>query len=134
MGDSGVEQQIVVPSSGLQLTAVTPPWPGASPVLSFTTPAQSNAAPETNTVPEPIAIIGIGCRFPGGASNPQALWANLVAGRSAWSEAAGSRYNLKAFQDPENPAATTVRTRDAPLRGHIAPHPSISKDSRLLPF
>ena len=30
-----------------------------------------------------IAIIGIGCRFPGGINHPDALWKLLVEGREA---------------------------------------------------
>ncbi|AKT40597.1 type I polyketide synthase [Chondromyces crocatus] len=32
---------------------------------------------------EPIAIVGIGCRFPGGASSPSAFWDLLLEGRDA---------------------------------------------------
>src|SRR5436305_12941624 len=32
---------------------------------------------------EPIAIIGIGCRFPGGASSPAAFWEMLSSGTDA---------------------------------------------------
>ena len=32
---------------------------------------------------EPIAIVGIGCRFPGGAAGPQAFWEMLCAGVDA---------------------------------------------------
>jgi acyl transferase domain-containing protein/acyl carrier protein len=35
---------------------------------------------------EPIAIIGIGCRFPGGANDPEAFWEVLRQGRDAISE------------------------------------------------
>src|SRR6266542_4407538 len=32
---------------------------------------------------EPIAIVGIGCRFPDGAAGPDAFWGLLEAGRDA---------------------------------------------------
>ena len=34
-------------------------------------------------MPEPIAIIGIGCRLPGGANSPEAFWELLRQGRDA---------------------------------------------------
>ncbi len=40
------------------------------------------AAIETANV-EPIAIIGLGCRFPGGANSPEAYWELLRAGQDA---------------------------------------------------
>ena len=38
---------------------------------------------------EPIAIIGIGCRFPGGANSPHAFWELLRDGRDAIGEVPG---------------------------------------------
>ncbi|MGO1050362.1 SDR family NAD(P)-dependent oxidoreductase [Crossiella sp. CA198] len=35
---------------------------------------------------EPIAIVGIGCRFPGGVNSPEDLWKLLSAGRDATSD------------------------------------------------
>ena len=35
---------------------------------------------------EPIAIVGLGCRFPGGANSPAAYWELLRAGVSIGSE------------------------------------------------
>ncbi|KAF2753079.1 putative polyketide synthase [Pseudovirgaria hyperparasitica] len=48
----------------------------------------------------PIAIVGMSCRFSGGASNPQKLWDLVAQGRSAWSKIPASRYNSTAFYHP----------------------------------
>lgn len=57
---------------------------------------------------EPVAIIGMGCRFPGGASSPEKLWDALAKGISAWSTAPLDRFNLEGFHDAANTHPTTV--------------------------
>jgi len=54
---------------------------------------------------EPIAIIGIGCRFPGGASSPEAYWDLLVSGRPAIREVPEDRWSLDRFysENPDKP-------------------------------
>ncbi|KAF1995549.1 hypothetical protein P154DRAFT_610722 [Amniculicola lignicola CBS 123094] len=49
--------------------------------------------------PLPIAVIGIGCRFPGGANDPEALWSLLSEGRDAWSEVPEDRFHWESFHD-----------------------------------
>ncbi len=46
---------------------------------------------------EPIAIIGMGCRFPGGADSPEAYWQLLQAGRDAVVEVPLERWDVKAL-------------------------------------
>ncbi|MEB3357146.1 MAG: type I polyketide synthase, partial [Synechococcales bacterium] len=48
---------------------------------------------------EPIAIIGIGCRFPG-AKNPEAFWQLLCQGKDAIAEVPSNRWNIDQFYDP----------------------------------
>lgn len=52
---------------------------------------------------EPIAIIGIGCRFPGGVSNPIEFWELLKEGRDGIVDVPEDRWNVDEFYDP-NPA------------------------------
>jgi amino acid adenylation domain-containing protein len=49
---------------------------------------------------DPIAIIGIGCRFPG-ACNPFEFWQLLSEGRNAIREVPADRWPIDAFYDPE---------------------------------
>jgi len=49
---------------------------------------------------EPLAIIGIGCRFPGGSDSPQAFWDMLCAGTDAIREIPEDRWSISAHYDP----------------------------------
>ena len=50
---------------------------------------------------EGIAIVGIGCRFPGGINDTESLWKLLVEAREAVCEIPPDRWNLERFYDPE---------------------------------
>ncbi|KAK0729937.1 hypothetical protein B0H67DRAFT_677874 [Lasiosphaeris hirsuta] len=50
--------------------------------------------------PCPIAIVGVACRFPGDASNPEGLWDVLSNGRSAFKEFPQDRLNINGFYHP----------------------------------
>ena len=50
--------------------------------------------------PEPIAIIGIGCRFPGRANTPESFWKNLCDGVDAITEIPPDRWNIDKYYDP----------------------------------
>lgn len=84
-----------------------PKTPTESVLGQDDSPVAAPTAPETEGL-EPIAIVGLSCRYPGDASNPQKLWAKLASGASAWSKGPGSRWNMEAFHDPSNPHASTV--------------------------
>ncbi|MFN6462917.1 MAG: SDR family NAD(P)-dependent oxidoreductase [Nostoc sp. DedVER02] len=60
---------------------------------------------------EDIAIIGMGCRFPGGANNPQQFWEILQKGIDAITEIPSQRWNLDNYFDsePETPGKMYTR-------------------------
>lgn len=56
----------------------------------------------------PIAIVGMSCRFPGGATDPSKLWDLCVNGRSAWSEIPENRFVRDAWYHPDKEHIGTV--------------------------
>lgn len=50
---------------------------------------------------EPIAIVGMGCRFPGGASSPEAFWQLLSNGVDAVCDVPADRWDWRRFYDPD---------------------------------
>ena len=51
---------------------------------------------------EPIAIAGIGCRFPGGANDAESFWRLMMDGIDAVTEVPADRWSIAKFYD-ENP-------------------------------
>jgi acyl transferase domain-containing protein len=70
------------------------------------------------TAPVPIAIVGIGCRFSGGADSPEKLWKLLASGKSTWSTVPESRWNAQAFFDANPEQQGMHNTRG----GHFLHH------------
>jgi myxalamid-type polyketide synthase MxaD len=63
------------------------------------------------TQSEPIAIIGMGCRFPHGANSPQAFWQMLRDGRDGVSEVPPERWDADAYFDPDPQKRGKISTR-----------------------
>jgi acyl transferase domain-containing protein len=61
---------------------------------------------------EPIAIVGMGCRFPG-ADSPEAFWELLRDGRSAVREVPIDRWNIDEYFDPDPEAPGKMYARHA---------------------
>ncbi len=60
---------------------------------------------------EPVAVVGIGCRFPGGADTPERFWELLRAGSDATREIPPQRWDVDAFYDPDPDAPGKMYTR-----------------------
>ena len=59
---------------------------------------------------DPIAIVGMGCRFPGGVNSPDDYWRFLVEGRDAVTEVPHTRWNPNALLPAfSRPGETTAR-------------------------
>jgi myxalamid-type polyketide synthase MxaB len=60
---------------------------------------------------EPIAIVGVGCRYAGGADSPSSFWKLLVEGRDAITEVPPERWDIDAYYDPRPGADGKICTR-----------------------
>jgi acyl transferase domain-containing protein/aryl carrier-like protein len=58
-----------------------------------------------------IAIIGIGCRFPGGANSPEAFWELQRNGVDAITEVPADRWDSKAFYHPDSGRPGKINSR-----------------------
>ena len=121
----------------VRLTTALEAWLGGdlSPTLAYEYPsidllaehlagvAERPAGPGDRDRPapvadEPIAIVGIGCRFPG-ADGPAAFWQLLSSGADATSPVPADRWDADAFYDPDPAAPGTAVTRRGGFLRHV---------------
>ncbi|NEO74333.1 polyketide synthase, partial [Moorena sp. SIO3H5] len=68
-----------------------------------------------NAKHEPIAVIGLGCQFPGGGDGPEAFWKVLENGIDAAVEIPKNRWNIDDYYDPNPATPGKMYTRFASL-------------------
>ena len=73
--------------------------------------AQSRLAAMQAAAREPIAIIGMGCRVPGGADTPEAFWRLLSDGVDAIDVIPRDRWDIDPLYDPNPDAPGKIATR-----------------------
>jgi hybrid polyketide synthase / nonribosomal peptide synthetase ACE1 len=61
---------------------------------------------------EPIAIVGIGCKFPGGSDSPSKLWDLLKAPRNVAKEIPQDRLSVERFYHPDGAHHGTFNVRE----------------------
>ncbi|MFF3854975.1 type I polyketide synthase, partial [Micromonospora sp. NPDC002575] len=85
-------------------------WSELAGVRQSATDLVASATKDTD---EPIAIVGMACRYPGGVSSPDDLWALLAAGGDGISEFPADRgWDLDTLFDPDPNNSGTSYTRN----------------------
>ena len=72
---------------------------------------EAAVAPTATQVAEPIAIVGVGCRLPGGVDSLESFWTLLAEGRDAIVEVPADRWDIDACFDAEPGTPGCMSTR-----------------------
>ena len=99
----------------------TPPA-AASPALSplkraflALEQAQARVAALEGAAREPIAIIGLGCRTPGGAQDGASFWRIMRDGVDTIARVPAERFDIEAFYDANPEVPGKIATREGGL-------------------
>ena len=84
----------------------------------FDTPLPYPPPIETSEAAEPIAIVGMGMRLPGGVNGENSFWDMLVNKRNGRSEVPKDRYNVEAYYSATG-GPGTVKTKHGYFLDHL---------------
>src|SRR5689334_6610503 len=90
-------------------------FPSINALAGFLTGSESVVPVESGVgadssggVDEPVAVVGLGCRFPGGIGGPESLWEFLFEGGCAVGEVPAARWAWCDDGSPEGAAALSA--------------------------
>lgn len=88
--------------------------PSMEPSSQAMVPAVMNLpvgrSPPRDTKSSKIAVVGMACRFPGGADDPEKFWDLLLQGRDAHSPVPSDRFDVETHTDPAGKKPNTSKT------------------------
>jgi acyl transferase domain-containing protein/acyl carrier protein len=88
--------------------------------LEASSSAAFTASPVAPVAPgEPIAIVGMACRFPGGARDPDEYWQFLLSGRDAITEIPAARWDLAEWYDADRSSPGKMYVRHGGFLGEV---------------
>jgi acyl transferase domain-containing protein/threonine dehydrogenase-like Zn-dependent dehydrogenase len=90
-------------------------------IASVTSQPKESSMADPHAPREPIAIVGIGCRLPGGITDPDELWTALLDGRDCIVDIPGSRWDPQKYLDP---------TGRAPGRSYVQKAGMLTEDPK----
>ncbi|MEU6547769.1 SDR family NAD(P)-dependent oxidoreductase [Streptomyces sp. NPDC046859] len=70
-------------------------------VLGRPVPAKAARPAHTSSAQEPVALVAMACRLPGGARDPDGLWRLVAEGRDAVGPFPAARWDVEALYDPD---------------------------------
>lgn len=101
------------------MNASLPPQKGLSAIKLALLAKQARVQAGQVLRSDPIAVVGIGCRVPGGATTADEMWRLLQAGTDNVREVPADRWDISEWYDPDPAAAGKSTTKEASFLDQI---------------